>query len=159
MVNGFMSPGKLIKRFFSLKIRIKFLLSFIFVICLITGITGGVTYVTTMRLLENHTKDLSAQLVNQIAVNIEYKAKDINDFTYGIIQSESLKSIITEKSEKIHNKNIARIRKRVQEIINGLVLSNEHIDYVYIKTSNDICLPWQLWFLEVWHFSLEYQLE
>jgi two-component system, sensor histidine kinase YesM len=136
------STNRLMKRFFSLKIRTKFLFSFIFVILIITGTVGGVTYFTSSLVLENNTEDLSVQLVNQIAVNIEYKAKDLNELTYSIIQSENLKAALPGRGEARSEAGLAILRRKIRTLIYGLVLSNNHINFVCIQTKDGSYFWW-----------------
>ncbi len=143
MIKINVGTNRLIMRFFSLKIRTKFLFSFVFVILIISTTVGGVTYFTSSLVLESNTEDLSVQLVNQIAVNIEYKAKDLNELTYSIIQSDSLKAALQGRGDARTEAGLAILQRKIRTLIYGLVLSNNHINYVCIQTKDGSYFWWE----------------
>lgn len=126
-----------------MKIRNKFLLSFITLIFIISLLLLPSVITVCRTIFEDYTMELSAKMVTAMAHNIAYRIKEIDDFTYYAIQDQQLKSYLYDSLGHVSETEQTILNKKIRSSLNSIAVANEYIKAVIIKNPHNNYYWWE----------------
>jgi two-component system sensor histidine kinase YesM len=124
------------------RLRTKILLSNLVIILFITTVIGGATIYASNRFIEANTRDLSMQVVHQVAENIDNRAKEIFNSTIYLISDILIRQTVSEKSEPITAENYPLLFTKMEFLLAQYGNSTPYINSVIIKTNSGYVFWW-----------------
>lgn len=122
----------LLMKFYSIKLRSKFMLSYIVIILFTVLAISIINYKISESTLIKNTSRFSDYLLEQISINLESRAKDIEDFIFIQFNSSGLNRHIRTSDETRNQVEIYNKRRSIDNFLYNLLNSKQYIKSVLI---------------------------
>lgn len=127
-----------LKKFLDLKIKNKFMLSYVFFILLIAPAISWITIHISTSIMKDNSKELSQQLMRQLSINIDNKIKEFEGFTFNVVNNTRFKEILRHSTLSEEDTSDTYINnKTISDIINQYITFNNVIQNVCVETQTN----------------------
>lgn len=133
----------LIRRVRGYSFRTKLFLSNMILIVLMAAAIGSMVLFATNRYTEMHAKDLSLQVVHQIADTIDYRRHEFNNSTVYLLNDPLLRNMLITQETGLSSDNIPAYRHRMNTLLAQFGTNNRHIKAIIVKTKRDFVFSWE----------------
>ncbi|MFK7697584.1 sensor histidine kinase [Paenibacillus sp. HJGM_3] len=124
----------LMTRFYDLKLRTKFLLSFTVIVLLTIFMISTVNYYVSMNAIKRNTANFSEYLIEQIGINLEKRTKDIEDHVFQQFRNSSLSAALSISNNSSATDLFTKDRT-ISEFMNELLFSRDYYMSVMVIDS------------------------
>jgi sensor histidine kinase YesM len=131
--------------FFSMKIKTKFFLAFVIIILIIGPGIGITTYTQSDRVITDNTEQLSCQIADQIAVNVELQTKEFERFAYDFLSDSKTTGASFDdmfRSLNGHSPGYNERHSLGNIIATYVVMNNMPVQRLYLCTSDGPVYYW-----------------
>ncbi|MHA6483472.1 sensor histidine kinase [Paenibacillus sp. strain BS8-2] len=125
---------RLWSQFRDLKLRTKFLISFVIIISLSLTLSSIIHYYASSNAIETMTSQSSALLLDQVALNFEQKIQDVEDASFQEYSNSAFCEIVTDKDQDTY-KDLLKVQL-MKQFLYRMVYKYEMFPYAAIYTGD-----------------------
>ncbi|MDR6550621.1 histidine kinase [Paenibacillus qinlingensis] len=125
------------------RIRMKIFLSNMIIILFISSAIGGVAIYVSTKFIESNTRDLSMQVIHQVADNIENRAKEALNSSVYVLSDSGIRQIVAEQGEKVTSDNYPTFRSRMEFLLAQYGNSIPYLNSIMIQTRTGQVYWWE----------------
>ncbi|MDF2662964.1 MAG: sensor histidine kinase [Paenibacillus sp.] len=130
----------LMNRFLNMKLRSKFLLTYVVLILLTVLLIGTVTYYTSVNSIKSKITDFSSYLIEQIAKNLEKKTKDVEDFAFNQFRMSEVADKLMAEGVDSAGFNVME-SKMMLNFLNDFIHTKPYLHSAYLWTPSGTAGP------------------
>ncbi|WP_438444193.1 sensor histidine kinase [Gorillibacterium sp. sgz5001074] len=133
----------MIRRVKAFSFRTKLFLSNMILIVIMAAAIGSLVLIATNRYTEMHAKDLSLQVVHQIADTIDYRRHEFSNSTVYLLNDPLLRNMLITQETELTSDNIPAYRHRMNTLLAQFGTNNRHIKAIIVRTKRDFVFSWE----------------
>jgi sensor histidine kinase YesM len=137
-----MMVPKLVERIKGLRFRTKIFLSNFIIIVFVAMTIGGIAVYISSQYIERNAKDMSKQVIDQVAENIDNRAKGLFNTSVYMITDPVIRQILGEGTETVTPDNYPVFRSRMEFLLEPYGNGNPYIKSILIQSRTGYTYGW-----------------
>lgn len=125
-----------------MRLQSKFFVSMLLVSLIIVITFGGICLLVSKRKLNDNSRELVMELLEQLSVNMENNTETLLDDTFDFMNDHLLKNILSTSAEEIESLGIQKYRNQIRTIGSQYFSTSSPVYAVYLKNTDDITSWW-----------------